>query len=596
MSYPYAAPSRSYSYPQAPPGFPQLPFNGPPPKPPNIRVNPQEWQNGSWAINPHFNSSQWSVASTQSNQAWIPSQAWHQQRQQEWQAQQQQMAAAASYNPYKRVPRPPSAEYLATKLSDNPLGLTNMIPRNEYFAANGGAPAPEPGVLAATPWVWNPRGLEDDDDDDEGTQEGSSTNTRRGPDTNTRQGSSANTRQGSSSNNRRPEPPPPASAPPHGGGHAGNVPPSMYARQSQPREMTDPTPQSQRRNSAPTRHSSEPPRSSSTDTLPTMDRPLDRPRQYQRDSYQSQSENFTSDRQLQPTFSSNIVRTPQHYKSRSSSAGPSPQPIYAPSRGSIDSQRGSIDSQLSSRMEGLTTQTNGLSRHSSMPVPLSSGPPASSSMSGVSSFVDEPSSMLSPLVGVVLPTNPPNPKHSTRALGRHSSVPVVSASTSLNTIPEGSGDSTRRSTHRDHTQRRSRHTSPVAPARGPVLTHSRHTSPSSSGPPLTPSRANPLPDPPKELARNPGITLPVQRTPPSNYRNKLRKGLWNRRGDHLTVDGFVVYAPVHLAYPEELRDYPAETVGYRDHLGAQVGYLESRPELPESLPRFGQAPRMPYEK
>jgi hypothetical protein len=72
--------------------------------------------------------------------------------------------------------------------------------------------------------------------------------------------------------------------------------------------------------------------------------------------------------------------------------------------------------------------------------------------------------------------------------------------------------------------------------------------------------------------------------------------MWNRRGDHLTMDGFVVYAPSDRAYPEELRDYPAETVGYRDHMGTEIGYLASRPELPESLPRFGQPPRQPYEK
>jgi hypothetical protein len=50
--------------------------------------------------------------------------------------QQQQMAAAAAYNPYKRVPRPPSAEYLATKLSDNPLGLSNMVPRCVIVRSN----------------------------------------------------------------------------------------------------------------------------------------------------------------------------------------------------------------------------------------------------------------------------------------------------------------------------------------------------------------------------------------------------------------------------------------------------------------------------
>ncbi|KAJ7770620.1 hypothetical protein B0H16DRAFT_1715277 [Mycena metata] len=113
----------------------------------------------------------------------------------EWQAQQQQMAAAAaSYNPYKRVPRPPSAEYLATKLSDNPLGLTNMVPREELFG-----PTTDEGIAAATPWIWNPRGLDPDDNE-----------------------------QGTSTNSRRAEPPPPASAPPYGN-RAVNAPPPPIA-------------------------------------------------------------------------------------------------------------------------------------------------------------------------------------------------------------------------------------------------------------------------------------------------------------------------------------------------------------------------------
>ncbi|KAJ7791949.1 hypothetical protein B0H14DRAFT_3094391 [Mycena olivaceomarginata] len=540
-------PQRSYSHPQPPPGFPQLPYNGPPPKPSHIRVDPQVWQNGSWQINPAYNANaKWSSASTQANQqqqTWVPGQAWHQQRAQEWQILQQQMAAAAAFNPFKRVPRPPSAEYLASKLSDNPLGLSNMVPREELYGPS------EDGVAAATPWVWNPRGLQPDDDHA-----------------------------------------PPMSAPPHGSNPA-------YARPSQPREMTDPTPQSQshqRRNTMPTRHSSEPPaeRRSSTDTLPTFDRPLDRPRQYQRDgpSPLYQQENFTTARELQPTFSTNIVRTPQHYKTRSSSTGPQHQPpIYAPPAQS----RASIDSQLSSRMEQLTTQPNA----------LRSTARGSSSMTDVSSFVDEPSSMLSPLSPLVLPgTERSHSKHNSRALGRQSSVPVVPASSSLSAIPEGPSDPPRRSPHQSpqhdshspyhEPRRRSRHTSPAPPGSG------SGSGSGSSGPSLTvtPPRANPLPEPPQEHGRHPGFTLPVQRTPPASYRGRVRKGLWNRRGDHLTADGFVVYAPADCAYPEELREYPAETVGYRDHLGTTIGYLPSRPELPESLPRFGQPPRQPYEK
>ncbi|KAJ7770619.1 hypothetical protein B0H16DRAFT_1715276 [Mycena metata] len=221
-----------------------------------------------------------------------------------------------------------------------------------------------------------------------------------------------------------------------------------------------------------------------------------------------------------------------------------------------DAQRiGNQLDQLAARMEYMSTQPDTPSRQSSHSAPLSAS--SSSSMTGVSSFVEEPASMLSPLV---LPASAH--KHSNRGLGRHSSVPVPP-------LPKPPP--------------------PSLPANLPA------TSPAAPGPTLTPPRTNPLPTPPQELGRHPGITLPVQRTPPPSYRVAVRKGLWNRRGDHLTVDGFVVYAPVDRAYPDELRDYPAEAVGYRDHHGAEVGYLD-RPELPESLPRFGQPPRQPYEK
>ncbi|KAJ6610995.1 hypothetical protein B0H10DRAFT_2224460 [Mycena sp. CBHHK59/15] len=572
MSYPaqYAMPSRAYSYPQAPPGFPQQPpFNGPPPQPPHIRANPKEWQNGTWTMNPAFNPSQWASAGSQ---PWGPGSAWLQQQQAQWQVQQQQMQQGQAFNPYKRVPRPPSAE-------------------EELYG-----PSNEEGIAAPTPWIWNPRSLEADD-----PEEGTTATNSRGPQSQSRAAGSRNAG----------EPPPLASAPHHGRhsfdstanpqryAQASEPPPPptappVYVRHaSQPREMTDPTPQTQRHGSAPIRHSSEPPaqRRSSTDALPQLDRPLDRPRQYQREGTPSSStstpprsaphqpETFTGARELQPTFSTNIVRTPQHYKSRSSSAGPSPtQSIYAaPSRSSIDSQ-------LANQMQQLSTSgqqhNNPLSRQSSLPAQLNSS--ASSSMTGVSNFVDEPSSMLSPL-----PITMTAHKPSSRPLGRHSSVPVVGGPSSLSAIPEGPTAPDPRTTR--------------SPSRNPHhARHSRHTSPAAALPPappsITPPRPNPLPEPPQEFGRNPGITLPVQRTPPSSYRVAMRKGLWNRRGDHLTMDGFVVYAPADRAYPQELRDYPAETVGYRDHLGSEVGYLESRPELPESLPRFGQPPRMPYDK
>ena len=120
---------------QPPPNWVPPPFQGPPPIPTGAAINPQQWQAGFWQYNPAYNHQR---AQQQQHQQqyvpWIPSRHWgvpvqqHQQQQQQSQQQQPQQASSQSYNPYKRVPRPPSAEYLASQLSDNPLGLSNMIP------------------------------------------------------------------------------------------------------------------------------------------------------------------------------------------------------------------------------------------------------------------------------------------------------------------------------------------------------------------------------------------------------------------------------------------------------------------------------------
>ena len=74
----------------------------------------------------------------------------------------------------------------------------------------------------------------------------------------------------------------------------------------------------------------------------------------------------------------------------------------------------------------------------------------------------------------------------------------------------------------------------------------------------------------------------------------IRRGYWNRRGDHLTRDGYVVFPPPKTQYPEELRAYPFETQGYQDHSGMFIAYVR-RPEHPQSLSKHGQPPERPYE-
>src|SRR6266550_2598539 len=81
---------------------------------------------------------------------------------------------------------------------------------------------------------------------------------------------------------------------------------------------------------------------------------------------------------------------------------------------------------------------------------------------------------------------------------------------------------------------------------------------------------------------------------PSNASKRwMRKGFWNRRGDHLTKDGFIVYAPPYQAYPGDLQDYPSESDRYGDEHGNFVDYAV-RVEYPDSLPRYGNAPARPY--
>ena len=74
----------------------------------------------------------------------------------------------------------------------------------------------------------------------------------------------------------------------------------------------------------------------------------------------------------------------------------------------------------------------------------------------------------------------------------------------------------------------------------------------------------------------------------------VRRGYWNRRGDHLTPDGYVVFPPSSMQYPAELRMYPFENEGYQDHNGVFITYVR-RPELPQSLWTCGNPPERPYE-
>ena len=87
-----------------------------------MKVNQQQWNKGQWQFNSEFSNQR--PVPQQGQIRWQPGQAWPQMSQ-HFQAPQQQQAA---FNPYKKPVKEPSAEYMASKLSDNPLGLHGLIP------------------------------------------------------------------------------------------------------------------------------------------------------------------------------------------------------------------------------------------------------------------------------------------------------------------------------------------------------------------------------------------------------------------------------------------------------------------------------------
>ncbi|PCH44955.1 hypothetical protein WOLCODRAFT_139346 [Wolfiporia cocos MD-104 SS10] len=121
--------------PTAPTGYP-----GPPPIP--TGVNPQAWMAGQWQLNPYFRGP--AASAHGAMPAWAPHPSW---------GAQAANAAAANYNPYKRIPNPGGADYWATKVSDNGLMLEGM-----HIREDAPAKIKDNGVLH-TPWVWAPREL-----------------------------------------------------------------------------------------------------------------------------------------------------------------------------------------------------------------------------------------------------------------------------------------------------------------------------------------------------------------------------------------------------------------------------------------------------
>ncbi|KAG6332029.1 hypothetical protein ID866_7062 [Astraeus odoratus] len=147
---------------------------------------------------------------------------------------------------------------------------------------------------------------------------------------------------------------------------------------------------------------------------------------------------------------------------------------------------------------------------------------------------------------------------------------------------------------RHHDTRRSPYSNRPSPRSSDPSPQHRDLRPSPYASAAAARRENPLPPPPMERPSLAASQPPQQEPPPASWSHRVRLGFWNRRGDHLTSNMFVVYAPEGRAYPSELRDYPSEAEGYKDHHGTMIPWTD-RPELPASLPQRGRPPAQPYD-
>ncbi|KIJ15316.1 hypothetical protein PAXINDRAFT_169118 [Paxillus involutus ATCC 200175] len=581
-----------------PPGYP-----GPPPMPTGAGEHPR-WNAGFWQYNPQANTQN-------AQQPWAPGMGWY----------------PPNYNPYKRVPKPPSPSYWNTKLTDNGLGLEGMVKRKE--------PSEHTGEEPPTPWIWNPPSLLESGDratptrDFNNRRTGSLDSSTRSASTPIRDygQSSRGPLQGGSSTQAHSQTP-----------ERGTRPDYFYNSRGSSQENHHPA------TSGPTRHSSDPydtrlsqtgagssgPSSSNPRTLgqadswpsrarsqppaaidvPPFPAPTPTPTTNSRSAPSSQAvfsqepESFTSKGELHPTFSSNIIRTPTHYQhSRRSMDDGSPGYYHPPS----PSPPGASPSRGPPAPEPLARQSslpNATSRdiYSNFTQDLSNSlnPTASSRKRSSGGGTPLSRSRTEPVIGPNLSTILES--SSTLSSGEPFLAPLCDdpSSDEESSLEPSPRPRDRRSPYPSrHSPEPSPRYRDVHPSSYPSR-HSPERSPNTRDRRPSPysgssRRDNPLPPPPVERPNPEASRPPAQEPPPATYSHKVRMGLWNRRGDHLTPNSFVVYAPHDRAYPEELREYPDVREGYKDQFDSFVPWLKGRPELPASLPYHGRAPAQPYE-
>ncbi|KAH9933915.1 uncharacterized protein B0H18DRAFT_982749 [Fomitopsis serialis] len=502
----------------------------PPPAP--AGVNPQAWTSGRWQFNPMFRGP---VPGPQPGvPAWAPHPSWG------------PHAAANNFNPYKRQPNQGNQDYWSTKLSDNPLGLENMHIRDAVSKKTR-----ENGVMH-TPWVWVPKELSESPEHQDSTDLPSGREGRDGADgregrANSRvQDERPATREPSRSRHERSAPT--AEAQPRysqdrygatygskktdGPSAEPNVipppPPNMHnaypAYSTQRSRDVSPRPADTQQARPEPRSSPNPPTSSASSAAAAA-------------AARSATEAFSSRQELHPTFSPSIVRTPGHYSAtstpvptrrsttddshatsahaRRSSGDPSVHGDEAHNSSTTPSRRSTHEdaSRSSSRAPHgpiyAPARSNSLSkRRSSAPTP-SSGSPSSAAapLPFLASFSEEPEGLLSPLM-----TAPGGG----RELGRSSTFPSLSASSTFDSIPEERAVSQPRTPKpSDRSRYSDPQSTPHVNARSPP--RSSHASPESGPQRISRSPSHAQMSPPSQPTRSPNP--PTARSPTAQPRS-----------------------------------------------------------------------------
>lgn len=505
-----------------------------------------------------------------------------------------------------------------------------------------------------TPWVWQPASLEDDDQSDEPRDP-------RGKPQRVSSASQQVARRESSTKPANSQDSDPYRSRSYSSSQA--QPPSSR----QPSTQSSSTPQRTSGLSRSSTHDSyhTPPHSSSS----REDRPSDRSKRETREppprmnpgERDANPEAFSSEgRELHPTFSTAIVRTPKYYSERTNTPVGTPtrpssnapvrrasEPVHSSSQSRSSAQPPLVSHLTSNKSDMLSPLIGATPRPSSTAIP---GERSSRDLPAASS--SEPSRPLSHLQPISKRSESPYsqpPSHSSsssasqsRTLGRSQTYPTLdpvsedpfsSTPRDIQSSRNPPLSSSRKAELKDASNRHSRSLSrsqtypeksiptdprrPISPSRAksPVshaLSPTRTISPSRAMSPsrsATPSRASsraasrthtpsnsgggsnlPPPLPPDVLAR-------MQEKHPNAVLTPItvRKGFWNRRGDHLTQSGYIVYAPPNQSNPRELAKYPSPHRAFMDFDGHTVPYDSNMQELPASLPRYGQPPVQPYE-